>query len=231
MHSLAKSLHPSSNPQRWSAKGATDSVLLVNAYLSFLLSSVRPFVIPTVLTFSLLALGCGGPATGVGGTGGEGAGGAAAPECLSDQDCLELYDLEGGVACDADGECFECEHEDPFGGPVQTPEFWEPDQFESGADLALDPRLAYWALPLAEYGLQGQPTPNAVLVCAPMSVEDGEVVDTGSDCETLDANDFIHDGASLIVPVAPSAWLSSDPLNGLYYTEVNFEFGPIYLCP
>ncbi|HET6416655.1 MAG TPA: hypothetical protein VFG22_10210, partial [Polyangiales bacterium] len=95
----------------------------------------------------------------------------------------------------------------------------------------LDPRLAYWALPLAEYGLQGQPTPNSVLVCAPMSVEDGEVIDTGSDCETLDANDFIHDGASLIVPVAPSAWLSSDPLNGLYYTEVNFEFGPIYLCP
>jgi hypothetical protein len=85
---------------------------------------------------------------------------------------------------------------------------------------------------MAEYGLQNRPVPNPVWICDPMTLQDGEVVSMGTDkCETLGAEDFIRKSYSLIVPVAPSAWLSSDPLNGLYYTEVSFEFGPIPDCP
>jgi hypothetical protein len=113
---------------------------------------------------------------------------------------------------------------------VETPEFWDAEQFESGAELGLDPQRAYWEIDLDEYGLQNLPAPNPVWICNPMSLQAGEVVSTSTECEALGAEDFIHESQRLIVPVAPSAWLFSDPLNGLYYTEVRFEFGPIPDC-
>ncbi|MFZ1865628.1 MAG: hypothetical protein WAU39_15500, partial [Polyangiales bacterium] len=92
--------------------------------------------------------------------GGGGAGGAPTPECRSDQECRQALGSDG-FACGSDGQCFECEHEDPFGGPVETPAFWSPDLLMAGDDLGLDAELAYWELPLGEYGLQDPHGPSA----------------------------------------------------------------------
>lgn len=204
------------------------------AYRPFFSSLRCPvFYFALALVLSLVGLGCGDAASGAGGMGGTagsgGGGGAPAPECRTDQDCWELHDLQGGVACNYEGQCYECEHGDPISS-APTPEFWDPTQFQFGSDLGLNPELAYWVLDLEELGLQWVPAPSPVAVCAPITVEEGEVIDNGTGCEYLDEDEYIYDGASLIVPVAPAAWLSSDPLNGLYYTEVFFEFGPIYRC-
>lgn len=218
-------------PSATHARSTTPTVRGKNPYLPFSISFSRPLAFSAVLTFLSLVLGCGESGTGGGGSGGGpggmgggGVGGVVASECRRDQDCLE------GFACSG-GECFECEHEDPFSGPVQTPEFWSADRFRSGAELGLDPQRAYWEISLTEYGLNGQPAPT-VWICDPITLENGGIVETGTDgCEELSADEFRHGSDSLIVPVAPSEWLSSDPVDGLYYTDVRFEFGPIFDCP
>lgn len=179
------------------------------------------------LTWTLAACADGnGVGGGDGGHGGSG--GSDAPECDTDEDCRELNDADG-YACDSDGQCYQCAHEDPDQRPIPTPEFWTPNELVAGQDLGLDDQLAYWAVPLGEYGAEVQPT-QPVSVCSPLTVENGEVLEAGSECKRLAPDEFVNDGASLIVPVAPSEWLSSEPANGQYYTEVYFELGPVYFC-
>ena len=218
--------------------------LRMYALLSSLVSPLRFLAFQTVLTLALLMGGCGQSTsdTRVGecstdadcATGERcsiasvdpGSGRCVTPECMTDKDCQEAYDSEA-VGCDSEGECAECPHNDPTGSfLIETPEFWDPAHFQSGEELGLDPQLAYWAIVWNTELLQD------VEVCDPITIEDGEVVDTGAGCELLDANDFTVDGSSVVVPVAPSAWLSSDPVDGLYYTRVwlNFDVGPDYRC-
>ena len=182
-------------------------------------SCLPSLIFHAALALCLLPLGCGDAAAGEGGIGG-----ALARECDSDQDCLDLFDFVDGAACDSEGQCYHCEHEDPI-GLFETPAFWDPTQFESGAELGLNEQFAYWDIPA-----DGSGAPS---VCFPSIVENGQVIGMGAetDCESLSAQDVLIRGDSLFVPIAPAAWLSSGPSNGLYYNYIYYdELPPTYFC-
>jgi len=187
-------------------------------------SCLPSLVFHAALALCLLPLGCADAAAGEAGTGGGGSGGAPARECDNDQDCLDLFDFVDGAACDAAGQCYVCEHADPS-VLFETPEFWDPTQFEPGAELGLNAQFAYWS-----FSADGLGAPSA---CFPSIVENGEVIGMGAetDCEPFFDEDVDYRGDLVFVPIAPAAWLSSGPSNGLYYNYIDLgELPPTYFC-
>ncbi|MGB5810442.1 MAG: hypothetical protein WBG86_07930 [Polyangiales bacterium] len=185
-----------------------------------------------MLSLCLLALGCGGTVDGQGGNGGSGAGGAPAPQCETDQDCLDLYDWVGGAACDTEGQCYECEHADPVPGDAEAPLVWDPEAFVPGDELGLDPSLAYFEIPEAEAELDLWGPIAEVYACGDV-LEGGDVVQSDQ-CTTFGPDDVGWEGDTLYVPAGPVEWLMTEPLDGTYFRDFTIvdelDDEPFYLC-
>jgi hypothetical protein len=154
--------------------------------------------------------------------------GDAEPECTRDEECEAQ--IASGYACNDEGECYECDHGDPAPDYIETPAPWDPEAFVSGEDLGLDPGLAY--LPIAEDELALGGDVSEIYLCGVVLVG-GEVTDNDR-CATLTADDVLTRDGVLYVPVAPSEWLLSEPVNGIFYQEITIydenDDAPIYYC-
>jgi hypothetical protein len=94
----------------------------------------------------------------------------------------------------------------------------------------LDPSLAYFGIPEAELFLGADLA--EVYACGDV-LEGGEVVQTDQ-CTTLGPNDVVWTAGALYVPAGPVEWLTTEPLDGVYYRDFTIvdeaDDEPLYFC-